>query len=67
MLSQPVSITDRPYKTIRYQGVHVWNRILLLDIDVSLGIATFKYYVKKAILQGDLPSEASLKRAANAR
>ena len=67
MLSQPVGKTDRPYKTIRYQGVHVWNRILLLDIDVSLGIATFKYYVKKAILQGDLPSEKSLKRAATAR
>ena len=51
MISMPRCRTDRTKRTIRYQGVHVWNRILSLNINVSLSIETFKYYVKKALME----------------
>ena len=53
MISMPYCRTDRAKRTMRYQGVHVWNRILSLNIDVSLGIETFKYHVKKTLIEGN--------------
>ena len=55
MLSMPLCRTERTKRTIRYQGVHVWNTILSLSIDVSLEIATFKFHIKKELLQGNFP------------
>ena len=55
MLSMPLCRTERTKRTIRYQGVHVWNTILSLNIDVSLEIASFKFHVKQALLQGKFP------------
>ena len=54
MISMPHCRTDRTKRTIRYQGVHVWNRIIFLNIDVSLSIETYKYYIKKNLMEGIL-------------
>ena len=52
MLNTPFCRTDITQRTIRYWGVNIWNKILALNINVSLGVATFKYHIKKSLLQG---------------
>ena len=54
MLIIPFCRTNRIKRTIRYQGVIIWNKILSLNINVTLSIDSYKFYMKKALLQGNL-------------
>ena len=53
-ICMPICKTDRSKRTIRYEGIPVWNKILNSNIDINVLPHTFKFYIKAALLSGDL-------------